>query len=771
MSKSKKNLVVVESPAKAKTINKYLGSNYIVQASVGHIKDLKSYSLSIDIKNNFKPIYEAIRGKQKVIEQIKGAAKTTERVLIATDPDREGEAIAWHIAEEVQKVNPNIKRLLFNEITKKGIETGLQQLRELDQNLYYSQQARRVLDRLIGFKVSPFVSNALVKQSKNALSAGRVQSVALRLICEREEDIQSFEPFKFWSIIGKFDVKGNQINARLAEFDGIAIKNPEGSRKPQRNETDKDFKKRISQFKFIDSEEQSTQLVERILKESYSISDIKKTALKKYPKPPFTTSTLQQDAARKLGFSNKLTMQLAQRLYEGVPIGNEGNVGLITYMRTDSVRVNDEAISNVRNLIRATFGEKYLPSHPKIYTSKSQNIQDAHEAIRPTYIDYTPEKIKPYLDKNLFKLYELIYNRFVASQMSPAQIEQTTINIKGGTFVFRASGRIVKFDGFLKIYEEEQTNGKNPEQYETSKTDLPEVLEGEETTITEAIAKPTQTEPPPRYNAATLIKELEDKGIGRPSTYASIVSTLIERKYIEQKNKAFLPTKLGIEVNKILIKYFTDIFNVEFTARMEKELDTIADGDKDYATVVRHFYEPLEKLLGEANSNILEGTGVNCDICGAPMVVRVSRFGRFLGCSRYPDCKNTKPLYEVQQKEEPEIAEGVYCDICGKPMVIRESKFGKFYGCIDYPNCKGLKQIEKNNKKIRHFEPINVSNEKCPKCGKGMILRRGPKGLFFGCEDYPKCKGTKKVTKAELEKLAGNSNSAAESEMNNQNIE
>ncbi len=754
MPKSKKNLVVVESPAKAKTINKYLGSGYIVQASVGHIKDLKSYSLSVDIKNGFKPIYEVIRGKQKVIDEIKASAKNSESVLIATDPDREGEAIAWHIAEEVQKVNPNVKRLLFNEITKKGIENGLKQLRELDQSLYYSQQARRVLDRLIGFKVSPFVSNALVRKSKSALSAGRVQSVALRLICEREEDIQNFEPFRFWNIIANFEIKDKKIKARLVQFDDIVIKNPEGSQKPHRNETDEEFKERISQFKFIESEEQANELVKRILKERYSISKVKKTAIKQSPKPPFITSTLQQDAARKLGFANKLTMQLAQKLYEGIPIGNEGNVGLITYMRTDSIRTSNEAISQVRNYIKTTYGDKYLPNHPKIYASKSQNVQDAHEAIRPTDISYTPEKVKPYLDKSLFKLYELIYNRFVASQMVPAEIEQTTIDIQGGKFVFRATGRVVKFDGYLKIYEEdEQTNERSSEQEEDTKVKLPLVKEGEEAKIIDAIPKLVQTQPPPRYNSASLIKELEEKGIGRPSTYATIVSTILERKYIEQKNKAFFPTQLGQEVNRVLLKYFTDIFNVEFTARMEKELDTIAEGDKGYVEVVKHFYEPLENLLGKANSDILSNSEVACDVCGAPMVVRVSKFGRFLGCSRYPDCKNTKPLYEVHEKEVPEIVEDVRCDVCGKPMVIRESKYGKFYGCIDYPKCNGRKPIEETNNRKKSFEPVRVPSAKCPKCGKEMILRRGPKGFFLGCEDYPKCKGTKKITKAEAEKI------------------
>lgn len=747
-----KNLLVVESPAKAKTINKYLGKDFIVEASVGHIKDLNKHTLSVDIKNGFQPIYQILKDKKEIIQRLKEAARKCKEIFIATDPDREGEAIAWHIAEEIRSENPKIKRVLFNEITQKGIAQGLANPRDLDENLYYSQQARRVLDRLIGYKISPFVSNALVRKSAKALSAGRVQSVALRLICEREEDIENFEPFVFWNIFADFAHGKEKIPAKLVEFDGKQIKNPEGSRKPERGETQEDYLKRISKFFYIQSEDEANAIIERIKKvDDFVVSKVTQKRIKKSPRPPFITSTLQQEAARKLGFSNKLTMQLAQRLYEGVPLGAEGNVGLITYMRTDSVRVSDDAINSAREFILAKYGEKYLPKTPNIYKSKSPNVQDAHEAIRPTDINRTPESVKGLLDKNLYQLYELIYNRFIASQMVAAEFDQTIIEIKGGDFVFRASGRVLVFDGFLSIYLEDESEQNDDEKSE-EKTILPKVEENQKLTLKKVQAKDSQTQPPPRFNQASLIKELEEKGIGRPSTYATIVSTLLERKYVVLKNKAFVPTELGKEVNRTLLKYFSDIFNVEFTARMEEELDTIAEGLAKYVEVINKYYVPMTKLLENATKE-LHSNGVNCDVCGAPMVVRVSKYGRFLGCSNYPSCTNTKPLYEVvEKKEEPEIAEGVFCDVCGKPMVIRKSKKGTFYGCIDYPNCKGTKPITSASNKNR-FTPVAVPEEKCPKCGSEMLLRRGTKGYFLACSTYPKCKGTKKVTKEEAERI------------------
>jgi DNA topoisomerase-1 len=745
----KKKLLVVESPTKAKTINKYLGKEFIVEASVGHIKDLNKHTLSVNIENGFQPIYKVLKEKKEIIQRLKSAAAKSQEVLIATDPDREGEAIAWHIAEEIRSENPNIKRVLFNEITPKGIKYGLEHPRDLDENLYYSQQARRVLDRLIGYKISPFVSNALVKISENALSAGRVQSVALRLICEREEDIENFEPFTYWNIFADFAVDSDKLKAKLIKFHGKQIKNPEGSKKPHRNETENEYKKRLSKFFFIESKEQADKLIKEIKNvDHFFVTKVTKRRIIQAPKPPFITSTLQQEAARKLGFSNKQTMRLAQQLYEGVAIGDEGNVGLITYMRTDSVRVSEDAINSVRKYILEKYGEKYLPEQPNVYKSKSANVQDAHEAIRPTDISRTPASLKNHLDQNLYLLYELIYNRFVSSQMTPAEFDQTIIEIGGGEFVFRASGRIIVFDGYLSVYLDEDQNQQDEED---EKTPLPDVIQNQELKLKKVYAKESQTQPPPRYNQATLIKELEEKGIGRPSTYATIVSTLLDREYVALKNKAFYPTPLGKEANKILVKYFTDIFNVEFTAKMEEELDTIAEGTTNYVDVVRKYYEPLVKLLEYANKELLSN-GITCDVCGAPMVVRVSKYGRFLGCTNYPNCKNTKPLYDVVEKEEPKIAEGVFCDVCGKPMVIRKGKNGEFYGCIDYPNCKGTKPIQKSQSRSS-FQPVSVPEEKCPKCGSEMVLRKGSKGYFLACSTYPKCKGTKKVTKEEAEKI------------------
>lgn len=748
MAKKDKNLVVVESPAKAKTIGKYLGKNFFVKASVGHIKDLNKHTLSVDIKNGFLPKYEILKDKIEVIKDLKNAAKQCDIVYLATDPDREGEAIAWHIAEEIRNSNPNIKRILFNEITEKGVKQGLAQPRELDENLFYSQQARRVLDRLIGYKISPFLSNALINKTAKALSAGRVQSVALRLICEREEDIEAFEPFTYWIILGKFLAGESKISARLIKFDGKQIVNPEGSQKPQRNETEQQYQKRISKFFFISSEEEALRLIERIKQSKFHVENLKKKKVSEKPKPPFITSTLQQSAARLLGFSNKLTMQLAQKLYEGVPIGKEGNVGLITYMRTDSFRVSQDAIDSVREHIRNKYGERYLPSKPNVYQSKSANVQDAHEAIRPTYINYTPDYVKPFLDKNLFALYELIYNRFVASQMQPAEYEQTTIDISDSNFVFRASGRVLTFDGYLAVYQEEEQTSSEKESDE-EKVLLPQVKIGQTLELDNLEAKKSQTQPPPRFNQASLIKELEEKGIGRPSTYAIIVSTLLERNYVKLKNKTFFPTELGKEVNNTLVKFFTDIFNVEFTAKMEEELDTIAEGKTRYIDVLTKFYEPLQKLLEEAQNEVVNG--VVCELCGAPMVVRVSKYGRFLGCKNYPKCNNIKPLHKVTQKSV-EVDEEVRCDLCGSPMVIREGRYGKFYSCSRYPECKGTKPIE-NNGKSKKFTPIPIPEEICPKCGSEMLLRLGKNGYFLACSKYPKCKGTKKIVKSEAEML------------------
>ncbi len=725
-----KTLVIVESPAKAKTINKYLGKNYIVEASVGHIKDLVKFNLSVDVNNGFEPKYVTIRGKADVIKNLKKLSENASKVLIATDPDREGEAIAWHIAEEVKKVNTNIQRVIFNEITKTGIQHGISEPREIDHDMFMSQQARRVLDRLIGYQVSPFLSRAMLEKTTQTLSAGRVQSVALRMICEREKEISIFRAIEYWNITGDFATQSEgKLKAKLIAFDGKNIKNPEGSGSGATDEEKAKAGARVAALHFIRTKEQAVGLIKNIKKEDYSISEISKKQVKRKPQPPFTTSYLQQEASRRLGFSNKKTMSVAQKLYEGVNIGEEGAVGLITYMRTDSVRISPDAQNAAREHIGAKFGSEYLPPAPPQYTSKSSNVQDAHEAIRPASLDYTPEMVRRHLSKDDAELYELIYNRFLASQMNPAVLDQTTVNIQGGDFIFRATGSVVVFKGFLVVYDdmsEDTAKGKD------AQPNLPEgMAEKQSVALKGTDSSQAFTKPPARYNEASLVKELDELGIGRPSTYAQIVSTLLDREYVELEKKAFIPTELGMDVNEILTKHFEKLFNVSFTANMEGDLDIIADGKKLYAEVMQEFYEPFRAMLkyAEDHSDIPE---IECPVCSAPMVIKVSRTGRFLGCSRYPECKGTKPLpkpnKDNKEKEEPRIAEGIVCDICGKEMYIRESRFGKFYGCVDYPQCKGTKPF--------------TMNLKCPKCGEGDIVERySPKSRkkFWGCSAYPKC--------------------------------
>ncbi|MEM4261238.1 MAG: type I DNA topoisomerase [Candidatus Woesearchaeota archaeon] len=724
----KKTLVIVESPSKAKTINKYLGSEYSVEASVGHIKDLITYKLGVDIKRGFQPKYTLIKGKGQVVKKLKTSSANAKNVLIATDPDREGEAIAWHIADEIRSENPNIKRVLFNEITKSGIEKGLKEPRDISEKLFMSQQARRVMDRLIGYQVSPFLSKAMLSKTTKSLSAGRVQSVALRLICERENEINNFVPIDFWNIVGQFENDDKKtIKAKLYSYDGKQIKNPEGSGLANTIEEKKQLDKKLAKLHFINTEEKAKELIERIKKEQYKISDISKKQIKKQPSAPFTTSSLQQEASKRLGFSNKKTMIIAQTLYEGITLGKEGAVGLITYMRTDSVRVSPEAQNSAREKIQNQYGKDYLPPKPPEFASKSKNVQDAHEAIRPTNLTYTPDYVSKFLNRDESKLYEMIYNRFLASQMAPALIDQTTITIEGGSFVFKTSGSVVAFNGFMILFEdiEEEQNGNDSLQ-------LPEGLTKDQNlNLLNVDYIKSQTKPRPHYTEASLIKELDELGIGRPSTYSTIVSTLIEREYVELQKKIFHPTPLGIEVNEILIKNFPDIFNIVFTAEMEKDLDTIAEGEKTYLEVMNNFYAPFHKALHIAESQT-ESESIKCDLCGAPMVIRVSKKGRFLGCSRYPDCKNVKPLPEIETdkkaKKELIIAEGIHCDICGKEMVIREGKYGRFYGCIDYPKCKGIKPIS--------------SGVTCPKCKEGELTERistKTKRKFWACSRYPDC--------------------------------
>jgi DNA topoisomerase-1 len=724
-----KTLVVVESPAKAKTINKYLGKDYIVESSVGHIKNLVTFGLGVDIKNGFTPKYQTIRGKAATIKKLKDLAKKTKAVLIATDPDREGEAIANHIAEEIKDDNKDIKRILFNEITKNGVLKGLAEPREINYNLCMAQQARRIMDRLIGFKVSPFLSKTMLTKTSGTLSAGRVQSVALRLIVEREKEIRDFLPIDYWSIAGDF-LSENQKNfkARLVSVNKTNLKNPEGSAKSEDNA---DLDKRTN---FIKSEEQALDLITRIKQNDYKISDITKKSIKRNPSAPLTTSALQQEASKKLGLSNSRTMLLAQQLYEGVNLGSEGQIGLITYMRTDSTRLSPEAELAAKEHIQKTFGPEYVPDYTPKYTGKSKNVQDAHEAIRPTSLTYTPDYVRQHLDKAMSNLYELVYNTFLASQMAPAIIDQTTVNIKGGEFGFRASGSVVAFKGFLALFDNQD---EEPNEEESEKTLPSGLAENQKADLKNVDSTKSSTKPKARYTEASLIKELDEKGIGRPSTYAGIVSTLVDREYVDLAKRTFTPTDLGMQVSDVLFKSFQALFNVTFTAGMEEELDQIADGDKDYVKVMTDFYGPFTETLTAAEKSET-GTQIPCQKCGAQMQIRVSRKGRFLGCTNYPECDHTEPLPKGEneaKKAEPQIAEGIFCDICGKPMNIRESRYGKFYGCSDYPTCKSIKKIGAD-------KPKPHSDVNCPKCKEGQLTERYSKKTrkkFWSCSTYPTC--------------------------------
>lgn len=723
-----KILLVVESPSKAKTINKYLGRGYVVEASVGHIKDLEKFKIGIDIENGFQPKYITIRGKADIVKKLKKLASEAKEVLIATDPDREGEAIAWHLAEEIKKTNENIKRVLFNEITKDGIKKALKEPRGIDDNLFMAQQARRVMDRLIGYQVSPILSRALIKTTSEPLSAGRVQSVALRLISERENEIRAFKPINYWTISTDVVLPNNEVfSADLISINGNKIENPEGSALGKTEEETQQKAMKLAVQTYIKSEDQAKKLLEKIKQGSFSISEIKKRKNTRRPSAPFTTSTLQQEASRRLGFSNKKTMLLAQKLYEGVSVGSE-TVGLITYMRTDSTRISPEASENAKSFITAEYGANFLPETENVYKSKSANTQDAHEAVRPANLQYKPSDVRASLDKDEYAMYELIFSRFIASQMAPAQLDQTSVDISDENFVFRATGSVVTFKGFLAAYDD-ITEEKNKKSAGTTDR-LPNGIEqGLATKLEKTTSNASETKPPARFNEASLVKELDELGIGRPSTYAAIVSTLIDREYVELKSKAFSPTLLGDEVCAYLVKNFDDLFNVEFTSEMENSLDTVESGENSYVAAMNRFYKPFKETLDYATSHS-DIEDVLCDKCNAPMTIRVGRSGRFFGCSRYPDCNGTKPLPKSNDyvAEEPQIAEGIFCDICGKPMLLRQGKFGKFYGCSDYPTCKGIKNI--------------TTGVKCPKCNTGEISERysrKTKKKFWACTNYPDC--------------------------------
>ncbi len=720
-----KNLVIVESPAKAKTLEKYLGRDFQVKASVGHVVDLPKSKLGVDIKKNFAPDFTVIQTKKKVIDELKKAAKGKEHIYLASDPDREGEAIAWHIADHVVKNRKRVHRVMINEITKKAVQEAIANPQELDRNKFDAQVARRVLDRLVGYKISPI----LWTKVRRGLSAGRVQSVAVRLVCEREKEVRAFEPVEYWSLTALLE--GHlppSFKAKLVLWRDQKVDN-------------KKFR--------LENESGVQEIVKSLENAPWVIGEVEKKERRRFPTPPFVTSKLQQEAARKLGFQPKRTMQLAQHLYEGVELGSEGSVGLITYMRTDSTRVSNDALAAVREHIETQHGKNYLPDKPNTFRSK-KGAQDAHEAIRPTSLEYSPDRVRRYLRRDMLQLYSLIWDRFVASQMVPAVYDQTAFEIPVNEAVFRATGQQIKFDGFMKLYTEgrderaAQPNGEDEDDDDLPDLAgvLPDLKKGDELKLLAMEPRQHFTQPPPRFTQASLIKELDEKGIGRPSTYAAIISNILDREYVAQnESRQLMPTDLGFLVTDLLVESFPDILNVEFTAGMEDELDKIEDGKEKWTRAMKRFYTPFERDLKKAAKEMRDvkrqevPTDIACEKCGALMVVKWGRNGEFLACPKYPDCKNTKNFKrsnegEIEIAVEEEIDEA--CEKCGRPMLLRFGKFGKFLGCSGYPECKNIQPLQK---------PVDLG-VKCPECKEGNIKERKSRWgkMFYGCDRYPECK-------------------------------
>jgi DNA topoisomerase-1 len=715
-----RSLVIVESPAKAKTINKYLGRNYTVHASLGHVKDLPKKDLGIDIDNDFAPTYEVIPGKTKVVHALKKAAADADTIYLAADPDREGEAICAHLAEvlgRTKKDRSKIFRVMFNEITQKAIRAAFERPGKIDTNLVDAQQARRVLDRLVGYKISPLLWDKV----RRGLSAGRVQTVALRLIVEREREIRAFQPREYWTIHALLEAaEPPQFEAKLIKYKG------------------EDFE--------VPNEAEAQRIVAEVRGANWSVAGVTQKEKRRYPPPPFTTSKLQQAAYNRLRFTTKRTMALAQRLYEGVELGEEGSVGLITYMRTDSVRVSTDALAQVRELIRANYGPDYLPDKPTFFRSK-KDAQEAHEAIRPTDVARTPDEVRRYLDDDLFRLYQLIWQRFIASQMVPAVFDQTAIDVAAGDFTFRASGSVQKFDGYLAVYQAVKEEEEKEDEGDAEARALPRVTEGEALRCETLRPEQHFTEPPPRYTEATLVKELEEKGIGRPSTYATIISTIVEREYVSKDQGRFTPTMLGERVNDLLVKSFEDIFDVGFTARMEEELDEIEEGKLPWRRSVKDFWarfeEDLDKAEGEMQSYKAGiPTGRKCEKCGqGELLERISRHGFFYGCNRYPACEFTQDIAPEAGGEEVE-SEAVteYCQNCGREMTVKRGRFGPFLACTGYPECKTTRRLLHPALRGRARKPDEPLDEKCPECAAPLIRRHGRYGEFIGCSAYPKCR-------------------------------
>ncbi|MBQ7898165.1 MAG: type I DNA topoisomerase [Clostridia bacterium] len=703
------NLVIVESPTKASTIKGYLGSNYKVVASKGHIRDLPKSSLGIDIEDDFKAKYINIRGKAELINELKKEAKNASKVYLATDPDREGEAISWHLATVLGLDDKKAFRVYFNEITKNAVKEAIHNPSSINPDLVDAQQARRLIDRIVGYKLSPL----LWRKVKNGLSAGRVQSVATKLVVERENEIKNFVSVESWTVDGVF--KGEAGKKFKLRFFG-----------------DKNGK--IA----LDTKADADRILDGLEGAEYAVSSLKKGSKKRTPAPPFTTSQLQQEANRKLNFQSKKTMSVAQELYEGVHLGKSGDHGLITYMRTDSVRVSTEAADAAEAFIKNNYGDKYYPKNRRVFKTKG-NAQDAHEAIRPSDVNLTPEMAKPYLTNDQYKLYRLIWCRFVASQMETALYDTVSLEVTSKSpkaeYIFKGKGETRKFDGFMALY---NVTPDEEDKDEEETVALPVLKEGEKLSILDIIPKQNFSQPPFRYTEATLIKVLEEKGIGRPSTYTPTITTILSRGYIEREGKFFKPTALGEVITDIMDKFFGTIVDYRFTAGLEEKLDRVAEGSLEYKKVLRDFYGEFATLLEKAESDTekvdvketVEELDFLCEKCGAKMVVKRGRFGRFAACPNYPECKNTKQLDQsgnVVEKKPDVVVEGMVCPDCGGKVVQRKGRYGEFYACENYPECRYTKQI------------VREVGVKCPKCGGNVITKRAGKKVFYGCDNYPKC--------------------------------
>jgi DNA topoisomerase I len=712
-----KNLVIVESPAKAKTINKFIGNDYVVKASVGHVRDLPKSELGVD-EETFEPKYEVLEGKEKVVSELKAAAKKADTIFIASDPDREGEAIGWHVMSLLGGDAKKVKRVLFHEITKNAVRRAIENPGVIDMNKVDAQQARRVLDRLVGYKISPLLWDKV----RRGLSAGRVQSVALKMIAEREEAIKAFVPEEYWTFAAK--LAANTPPQFVAKLSKIAGKKADVTAEPE------------------------ARVIESALKAgTFKVASVTRKERKQSAAPPFITSTLQRAAYNRFKYPVKRTMQIAQKLYEGKELGSAGHAGLITYMRTDSVRISDDALTEVRAYIGTKYGPDILPEKPNIYrVKKAAQAQDAHEAIRPTSLEFDPEQIKDFLTREEYNLYKLIWDRFVASQMKPALFDVTDADIHNGPYTLRASGEVQKFAGFLAVFQDGMREDEDEEGAENDKA-LPPLNEGDELRLVNLDTKQNFTQPPPRFTEATLVKTLEENGIGRPSTYGQILTTIQTRDYTYKHEGKFFPTQLGMVVAKLLKQSFGDIIDEGYTAELEEKLDNIEEGRVEWKTAMRDFSVKFNADLVRAATEMIEvkRTGVEtdekCENCGSPMSIKFGRFGEFLACTNYPECKTTKEMAKGDAADAVAEGEQVVCDKCGKPMQLKRSRFGQFYACTGYPECK--------NTKDPRLMKANIPTEPqppCENCGKEMVLKSGRYGPFFSCSGYPDCKNIRKLS-------------------------